>query len=130
MSVFAFSENERQQIRKAIDYANHNIYQLDDILDMMNNEMVTPSETPEHLVRVGMGHWICYFLVDHPNKGRCHYFQIHPDFRGVLPDKTELEYIVKEFAIENALFDEHIPIDEKNNVVKIILPFNNKYRAS
>jgi len=128
MSVFAFSENERQQIRKVLDYANHNIYQLDDILDMMNNEKVTPSEIPEHLVRVGMGHWICYFLVDHPNKERCHYFQIHPDFSGVLPDKTDLEYIVKEFGIENALFDEHITIDEKNGVVKIILPFNNKYK--
>lgn len=130
MSVFAFFENERQQIRKVVDYANHNIYQLDDILDMMNNQMITPSEIPEHLVRVGIGRWICYFLVDHLNKERCHYFQIKPDFRGVLPDKAELEYIVKEFGIENPLFDKHITIDEKNDVVKIILPFNNKYRAS
>ena len=70
MSVLAFFENERQQIRKVVDYANHNIYQSDDILDMMNNEKVTPSEIPEDLVLVGIGRWICYFLVDHPNKGR------------------------------------------------------------
>ena len=48
MSVLAFFENERQQIRKVVDYANHNIYQVDDILDMMNNQMVTPGEIPEH----------------------------------------------------------------------------------
>ena len=72
MSVIAFFENERQQIRKVVDYANVNIYQLDDILDMMNNQKITPSEMPEHIVFVGIGRWICYFLVDHPNKGRCH----------------------------------------------------------
>ena len=42
MSVLAFFENEIQQIRKVVDYANHNIYQLDDILDMMNNQKITP----------------------------------------------------------------------------------------
>lgn len=124
MSMLAFFENERQQIRKVVEYGNNNIYQLDDILDMWNNEKITPSEIPEHLVLVSVGRWICYFLVDHPNKGRCHYFQIKPDFRGVLPDKDELEYIVKEFGIENPLLDNHITIDEKNDVVNIILPFD------
>jgi hypothetical protein len=126
MSVLAFFENERQQIKKVVNYANHNIYETDDILDMWNNEKITPGEISEHVVLVGMGRWICYFLVDHPNKGRCHYFQIKPDFRGVLPDKAELEYIVKEFGIENPLFDKHITIDEKNEVANIILPFDNR----
>jgi hypothetical protein len=130
MSVLAFFENERQQIRNVVDYANHNIYQLNDILDMMNNEKVTPSEIPEHLVLVGIGRWICYFLVDHPNKGRCHYFQIKPDAYGRLPEKDEMEYILTEFGIESLLLDMHITIDEKNEAIKIILPFNNKYRAS
>lgn len=123
MSVVAFFENERQQIRKVVDYANVNIYQLDDILDMMNNQKITPSEMPEHIVFVGIGRWICYFLVDHPNKGRCHYFQIKPDFFGQLPDKPELEYIVEEFGIENTLLDEHITVDKIDQVTKIILPF-------
>lgn len=130
MSVSAFFENERQQIRKVVDYANHNIYQLDDILDMMNNEKITPSEIPEHVVLVGIGRWICYFIVDHPSKGRCHYFQIKADAWGQLPDKPELEYMVKEFGIENYLFDKHITLDQENKVIKIILPFNNTYRNS
>lgn len=123
MSVLAFFENERQQIRKVVEYAELNIYQLDDILDMMNGEMDVPGTKPEHLVLVSTGRWICYFLVDHPNKGRCHYFQIMPDMFGQFPDKPELEYIVKEFGIGNPLLDEHITIDKKDDATKIIIPF-------
>ena len=121
MSVSAFFENERQQIRKVVDYANHNIYQLDDILDMMNNEKITPSEIPEHVVLVGIGRWICYFIVDHPSKGRCHYFQIKADAWGQLPDKPELEYMVKEFGIENYLFDKHITLEFIMTLIHFIL---------
>ena len=123
MSVLAFFENERRQIRKVVDYANQNVYQLDDLLDMMNEQMDVPGTKPGHLVLVSMGRWICYFLVDHPNKGRCHYFQIKPDLLGKLPEKPELKYILKEFGIENPLLDEHITVDEINEVTKIILPF-------
>ena len=130
MSVVAFFENERQQIRKVLDYANRNIYQGDDIFEMWNNEKITPSEIPEHVVHVGIGLWICYFLVDHPNKGRCHYFQIKPDAYGRLPEKDEMEYILTEFGIESFLFDKHITIDDKNKVIHIILPFNTRYRNS
>jgi hypothetical protein len=70
----------------------------------------------------GLGLWICYYLVDHPNKGRCHYFHIKPDITNQLPDKTDMEYILKEFGVENALMDEHITINNKDVVVNIILP--------
>src|SRR5688572_24687827 len=108
--VLTFFENERREIRKVVEYAKQYIYQLDDILDMMNGEMSTPGEDSGHTVRVGMGLWICYYLVEHPNKGRCHYFHIKPDITGQLPDKPEMEYILKEFGAENALLDEHITV--------------------
>jgi hypothetical protein len=120
--VLAFFENERRQIKKVVDYAKLHIYQTDDILDMMNEQMTTPGEDAGHTVRVQMGRWICYFLVDHPIKGRCHYFQIKPDVTGILPDKPEMDYIVREFGIGRPLLDEHITIDETQEVVKIILP--------
>jgi hypothetical protein len=129
MSVLAFDESVKREIKKVVDYANLNIYKLDDILDMWNKQRITPSEIPEHLACVPF-RMICYFLVDHPNKGRCHYFHIEPDAWGILPDKAELEYIMKEFGIENTLFDMHITIDEKNKVTNIILPFNTRYRNS
>lgn len=122
--VLAFLENERRQIRKVVNYAQNNIYQTDDILDMMNGEMDTPSEDSSHLVLVGVGRWICYYLVDHPNKGRCHYFHIKPDISGELPDKPQLEYIVKEFGIDSPLLDDHIKIDNEKMVVNILLPLN------
>jgi hypothetical protein len=120
--VLGFFENERQQIRKVVDYAENHIYQTDDILDMMNGEITTPSEDPEHSVVVGFGRWICYYLVDHPNKGRCHYFHIKPDISGKLPDKPQMEYIVKEFGIDRLLLDEHIKIKTEEMVVDIVLP--------
>ena len=123
MSVLAFFENERRQIRKVVEYADTYIYTTDDLLDMKNGEVAVPGENPQHSVRLNDGRWICYFLVDHLNKGRCHYFQIQPDFLGNLPDKPELEYIVKEFGIENPLLDEHFTVDKINEVTKIILPF-------
>ena len=122
--VLAFLENERRQIRKLVDYANNYIYQTDDILDMMNGEVYTPSEDARHSVVVGDGRWIFYFLVDHPNKGRCHYFQIKPDILGELPDKPQMEYIVKEFGIDSPLLDEHIKINNEEMVVNIVLPRN------
>jgi hypothetical protein len=122
MSVLPFFENERREIRKVVDYAIQNVYQLDDVLDMMNDQMDVPGTDPGHLVRISMGLWICYFLVDHPNKVRCHYFQIRPDIFGRLPDKPELEYIVKEFGIESPLLDEHVTVDKLNEVTKIVLP--------
>ena len=120
--VLAFFEHERREIRKVVDYAQNYIYQLDDILDMWNGEMDTPSEHPGHSVRVGVGRWICYYLVDHPNKGRCHYFHIKPDISGELPDKPQMEYIVKEFGIESPLRDEYININNEDMVVNIVLP--------
>lgn len=121
--VLDFLENERREIRKVVDYAKNYIYQTDDLLDMKNGEMATPSEDSGHMVRVGMGRWICYYLVDHPNKGRCHYFHIKPDISGGLPDKPQLEYIVKEFGIESPLLDEHIKSKNEEMVVDIVLPF-------
>lgn len=122
MSVFAFDNIIKQEIRKVIDYANDNIYQLDDILDMMNDQMDNPGTKPAHLVLVPIGRWICYYLVDNPNKGRCHYFQIKPDASGQHPDRPTLDYIMKEFGIDEPLLDEHIKIDEKHADTNIILP--------
>ena len=121
--VLSFFENERQQIKKVVEYSKNYIYQTDDILDMMNGEFATPGEDPGHSVLVGVGRWICYYLVDHPNKGRCHYFHIRPDISGELPDKPQMEYIVKEFGIENPLLDEHIKVNNEERVVNIVLPF-------
>jgi hypothetical protein len=120
--VLAFFENERRQIRKVVDYAKNYVYQTDDILDMMNNQIATPSEDSGHLVLVGVGRWICYYLVDHPIKGRCHYFQIQPDITGELPDKPQMEYIVKEFGIDSPLLDEHIKVNNEEMVVTIVFP--------
>lgn len=122
--VLSFFDHERQYIKKLVDFASHNIYQLDDLLDMMNNEMATPSEDSRHVVVVGHGRWICYFIVDHPNKGRCHYFQIKSGFPGPLPDKEELDYIVKEFGIDKPLLGKHISVDNEKAMVSIVLPFD------
>lgn len=120
--VLTFFENERRQIRKVVDYAQNYIYQTDDLLDMKNGEIATPSEDLAHSLLVGVGRWICYYLVDHPNKGRCHYFHIKPDVSGALPDKPQMEYIVKEFGINNPLLDEHINVNNEEMVVNIVLP--------
>lgn len=120
--VLAFFDHEIQQIRRVVDYAKDNIYKTDNILDMMNGQMETPGEDPRHSVRVGAGRWICYYLVDHPNKGRCHYFHIKPDISGELPDKPQLEYIVKEFGIDRPLLDENIKINNEEKMVNIVLP--------
>jgi hypothetical protein len=124
--VLAFFENERREIRKVVAYAKNYIYQTDDLLDMKNGELSTPSEDPKHMVLVGAGRWICYFLVDHPNKGRCHYFHVKPDLSGEPPDKPQLEYIVKEFGIESPLLQEHIEINKEEMVVNIVLPIGSK----
>jgi hypothetical protein len=119
--VLTFFDSERQQIRKVVGYAKNYIYQTDDLLDMKNGEMATPSEDPGHSVLVGDGRWICYYLVDHPNKGRCHYFHIKPDISGELPDKLQMEYIVKAFGIDSPLLDEHIKINNEEIVVDVAL---------
>lgn len=124
MSLFKFDNNVRKKVRDIIEYANQNIYQVDDILDMMNKEITVPGEKPEHLVLAPLGRWICYYLVDHPQKGLSHYFQIKPNSLGKLPDKPELEYILKEFDIETPLLEEYISIDETAEETKVVLPFN------
>ena len=122
MTMLAFDENIRQQIRKVVDYANQNIYELDDILDMMNTQMSTPGEKPEHLILVPMGRWICYYLVNHPEYGRCHYFSFSPDASDRLPDKPMIEYVLKEFDVDTPLLDQHIYIDKTASETKVILP--------
>jgi hypothetical protein len=122
--VLSFFDNERQYIKRLVDFANHNIFQLDDVLDMMNNEIATPGEDSRHTVVVGHGRWICYFIVDHPNKGRCHYFQIKSGFPAPPPDKEELDYIVKEFGIQKTLLEKHISVDNEKAMVSIVLPFD------
>ena len=122
--ILTFDNNTRLQIRKVIDYANLHIYQVDDILDMMNSQMTVPGEISEHLILAHIGRWICYYLVDHPQRGRCHYLQIKPDASGKLPTKPEMEYILNEFGIESALLDEYITIDKTEDVTRIVLPIS------
>lgn len=122
MTVLAFDESVRRQIRNVIGYAKQHIYEVDDILDMMNDQKVTPGEKPGHLVLAPIGRWICYYLVDHPQHGRCHYFSFKPYVWGKLPDRPEMEYILREFGIESPLLDQHITIDKTGEEVKIILP--------
>src|SRR5687767_4140682 len=108
--VVSFSDGDRRAIKNVVAYAKTNIFQSDDLLDMKNGEMITPGEDPGHVARVGLARWVCYFLVDHPNKGRCHYFQMKEDMLGALPDRPEMEDIVKEFGIDRPLLDDHINI--------------------
>ncbi len=122
MNVFSFNNSIRQQIRKVVDYANNNIYYIDDLLDMMNSQMEVPGAKTEHLVLVPIGRWICYYVVDHPEHGRCHYFTIKPDASGKLPDKPALDYIIKEFGIESQLLEQHININNEMGEITIILP--------
>lgn len=122
--ILSFFDDERQDIKRLVDFASNNIYQTDDLLDMMNDDMATSSEDSRHAVVVGQGRWICYFIVDHPNKGRCHYFQIKSGFPDPLPDKEELDYIVKEFGIGTPLMDAHINVENENAMVSIVLPFD------
>ena len=122
--LLAFDNNTKQKVRKVIDYAHQNIYQTDDLLDMMNNQMTIPGEISEHQILVPIGRFICYYLVDHPIKGRCHYFHIKADAIGKLPTRQEIEHILKEFKIDNTLLDEHIKVDEVLDETSIILPFN------
>lgn len=124
MNTFAFDENIRRQIKTIVDYANHNIYELDDMLDMMNGQMAVPEENPEHFILVPFGRWICYYLVEHPKYGRCHYFNLKPDATGRLPDKSSMEYLLKEFGIESPLLDKHITINKTGTEIKIVLPVN------
>jgi len=122
--VHEFLENDRQQIRKVLDYAEKYIYQTDDLLDMRNGEMATPGEDPHHSVLVGLGRWICYYLVDHPIKGRCHYFHIKPDMSGELPDKAQIEYIANEFGVQKPLIEEYININKEEMIVNLIIPMH------
>ena len=126
MSVLAYDESVRRQIRTLVENANLNIYGMDDLLDMMNRQIAIPGEKPKHLVLVPIGRWICYYLVDHPNKGRCHYFHIMPDITGEIPNRSQMEYIVKEFGIDRSLLDEHIQINKDEMVVNVILPFGSQ----
>lgn len=122
MSVLAFDENIMGQIRNVVAYAKGNIYELDDVLDMMNGQMDVPGKKSEHLVLVPFGRWICYYLVDHSEHGLCHYFSIKSDASGKLPNKPVMECVMKEFGIERPLLDKYISIDKKMAQVNIILP--------
>ena len=122
MRFLTFDENLKRQIVNVVDYASRNIYSVDHLLDMKNGQMTVPGQMPEHLVMVPIARWVCYYLVDHPQHGRSHYFQIKSDVSGNLPDKPEVEQIVREFGIENTLLDKHITFDRIAAETKIILP--------
>jgi hypothetical protein len=122
MKILAFDRIVRQQIKKVIDYAKLNIYTLDDLLDMKNGQMAVPGANPEHLVFVPIGRQFCYYLVDHPNDGLCHYFTFKPDASGSLPDKADIEQVLKEFGIESPLLDKHITTDKIFMETNIKLP--------
>ncbi len=119
MTVFAFDTNIRQQIKKIVGYANYRIYKPDEVHEMLNGKKELPEKNPEHSVHVP-GAWICYCILINPELVRCHYFIILPDVPGKLPDRSEIEYILKEFGIKTPLLDEHIL--NEGTQIKIILP--------
>ena len=67
-------------------------------MDIMNTQMTIPGEIPEHLVFIPTGCKICYYLINHPQQGQCHYFQINANISGKHPDKTAMEYILRQYS--------------------------------
>lgn len=122
--ILAFDDAMMQRIEKVIEYANKNIYSTDNILDMMNSQKAVPSEDPNHLILLPIARWVCYFKVDHPIKGLCHYFQIQPDAFGGPADKDEMQQILKAFEIDTPLLDEHITTDKVLRAIEIKIPVN------
>ncbi len=112
MEILSFDENIKQQIRKVVEYAKLNVYDMADLLDMKNGYLAVPGANPEHLVRVPYGRWICYYITEHKNEGRSHCFSIKPDIRGNLPNRPQIEQILKAYGIEGPLLDHHINIDK------------------
>ena len=125
MAVLFFDRFVKEQIKKILDYSNQNVFDSDDILDMMNNQMKTPGATPEHLVLVPIGRWICYYIVEHPIKGLCHYLCFKPDASGKLPNKEFIEYTMKEFEIGKNLLDEYITEDKEIKETTVVIPIQN-----
>lgn len=123
MSVHLFNESIRREIKRVVEYANNNVYDVDDIIDMGINRKKVPGAMPEHLVRGPLGQWICYYIVDHPELRQCHYFSILPDTTGKLPDMQTLDYILKEYGANGTLLEEHIIVDEVTNETTIKIPF-------
>lgn len=124
MTLIAFDRITKQTISKVIEYARDNIYVIDDLLDMKNGELAIPGSNTAHLVLVPFARWVCYYIVDHPNLGRCHYFQIKPDATGQLPGKPDMEQIIREFGINSELLDNYITIDRGLEETKIVFPFD------
>lgn len=122
--MYTFDQFTKSQILQIIEFAKNNVYQIDDILDMMNDQMDRPGDVSEHMVRIPIGQWICYYIVEHPHKGLCHYFQIKPDINGRLPDKTSIEYITKEFGIDSIIINDYISDDKANPEIRVVIPFS------
>ena len=121
MSEMIFDNVTRMQIGRVIEFARDNVYKVDDILDMMNGDLINPESLPEHLVLVPIGQWICYYLLEHPTKGHCHYFKIKSDATGKLPDMDRINYILNVFGIEHKLQNQDISMDSNNDELKIII---------
>jgi hypothetical protein len=125
MKILPFDQITLEQIELIVQYSNENVYQIDEVLDMMHDPMPLPGEHSNHLVLFPIGQWVYYYIVDHPQHGYCHYFQIRTDARGNLPDKARIEYIMTEFGITQPLQDHHFRINQAENEIKVVIPFKN-----
>jgi len=108
MNTFVFSEIDKREIHRVLDYAVQNLYDMDDLLDMKNGRATPPGENPNHLARIHFGQWVCYYLVDDPILGHSHHFHIKPDTKGQLPEKPLIDSLIKEFGIERPLLHSNI----------------------
>ncbi|MBD81170.1 MAG: hypothetical protein CL840_19790 [Crocinitomicaceae bacterium] len=122
MNIFPFNEPIKAQIKKVVNYSLENIYDIDDLLDMMNGHLEAPGSKPEHSIRINLGSWTCYYVVDHPEYGKCNYFQITPDLKGNFPDDSGLEYILSQFGIENPYLENQHKLIRKENELTLIMP--------
>lgn len=110
-------------VERVKKYASQNIFSFDDILDMKNGALPTPSESDEFVV------WfdsqpVCYFIVDHPEHGRSHYFQIKPDYFSSMPSQESILKIFDFFNICDLPEQKFIKEIPEQNTVQIIVPFN------
>lgn len=121
--MLIIGDNEREKIKKLIEYAINNPFSLDYLKKVMAGRAFCAGEMPNHILELNNGYRCVLSFEDQelPN-GLCKHLSVSVDTKGKYPSPYAINMIMREFGFKGTVdcFTGIIFMDREQEAINLI----------